>query len=59
MKTNPNMLSLHGSHYFWVMGDGNRVMGDGNIKTKHLQTTLNVLDYDVCEWEWENGGQIC
>ena len=34
LKTNPNKLFLHGSHHFWVMGDGNRVIGDGNTKTK-------------------------
>ena len=59
MKINSNKLSLCGSYYFWVMGDGNRVMGDENTKIKRPQTASNVLDYYVCEWEWENGGQIC
>ena len=30
LKTNPNKLSLSGSHHFWVMSNENRVMGDGN-----------------------------
>ena len=40
LKTNPNKLFLHGSHHFWVMGDGNRVIGDGNTKTK--QQTFHI-----------------
>ena len=34
LKTHPNTLFNHGTHQFWVMGDGNRVIGDGNWKSK-------------------------
>ena len=34
LKTQPNRLSLCGTHQFWVMSDENRVMGDENCKSK-------------------------
>ena len=45
LKTNPNKLSLCGSHYFWVIGDGNRVMGNKNTKTK--QPLIIWVGYDI------------
>ena len=39
LKTNPNSLSLRGSHHFWVMSDENRVMGDGNTKIQTAPKT--------------------
>ena len=34
LKMNPNKLFSHGTHQFWIMGDGNRVMGDGKQQIK-------------------------
>ena len=47
LKTNPNKLSLCGSHHFWVMGDGNKVMGDGNTKTKQ-PPNLHMQSWRYC-----------
>ena len=33
-KQKPNRLLSYGSHHFWVMDDGNRVMSYGNSKSK-------------------------
>ena len=33
-KQKPNGLLSHGSHHFWVMSDGKRVMSYGNSKSK-------------------------
>ena len=32
---NQNKPLSHGFHHFWVMGDGNKVMSYGNMKSKH------------------------
>ena len=34
-KLNPKKPLSHESHHFWVMGDGNKVMNYGNMKSKH------------------------
>ena len=53
---NPNNLFSHGSHHFWVMSYGNRVMSYGNSKSKQplsilthtrRETDSNVYQNDV------------
>ena len=39
----PNTLLNCGTHIFWVMGDGNRVMGDGNWKSKQPLNLKNRM----------------
>ena len=34
LENKSKQASLRGSHNFWIMGDGNKVMGDRNTKTK-------------------------
>ena len=33
-KQKPNGLLIYGSHHFWVMSNGNKVMSYGNHKSK-------------------------
>ena len=42
-KQKPNGLLSHGSHNFWVMGDGNRVMSYENSKSKQPLSVRLVL----------------
>ena len=42
-KQNSNKPISHGSHHFWVIDDGNRVMRYGNMKFKHpFNNAVNV-----------------
>ena len=38
----PNTLLNCGTHIFWVMGDGNKVMDNGNWKSKQ---PLSILEW--------------
>ena len=38
----PKQPFNNGTHIFWVIGDGNKIMGDGNTKTKQ-PLSLNIL----------------
>ena len=49
LKTNPNKLSLHRSHHFWVMSDGNKVMSNENTKTKQLLSPCHVVILLIAE----------
>ena len=45
----PNTLLSRGTHIFWVIGDGNKVMGDGNPKSKQ---PLSDFLASVCGTLW-------
>ena len=49
-KQKPNELLNHGSHHFWVMGDGNRVMSYGNNKSKQLLNGNDIFYGILCVW---------
>ena len=40
LKTHPNKLLKHGTHQFWVMDDGNKVMSDRKLQ---IQTAPKKL----------------
>ena len=45
----PNTLLSRGTHIFWVIGDGNKVMGNGNPKSKQ---PLSDFLASVCGTLW-------
>ena len=43
LKTHPNKLLSRGTHQFWVMEDGNRVMGNGKLQIQTAPKSLVVI----------------
>ena len=54
----PNKLLSYGSHHFWVMSDGNRVMSYGNTKSKHPLICAKVLNGLIDHWLPNNAFDI-
>ena len=51
LETHSNTLLSHETHQFWVTGDGNRVMGDGNWKSK-IASTQSKFDQWMVFWSF-------
>ena len=43
LKTHPNKLLSCGTHQFWIMDDGNRVMGNGKLQIQTAPKSLVVI----------------